>query len=248
MPNNAYALPDVLVIDIETVPQYVDFLELNAEKQALFAGTNSKTVPEYDNIAQIYRQQAGMQAEFGKIVCLSIGYFVTDGPKGRRFKLKSFAGHDEAALLQQFLEALERIEKHRPGFYLAGHNLREFHVPFICRRLLIHQLPLPGVLQLQDAKPWELRMIDTLHLWRFGEYRHTVSLYLLATVLDIPTKKSLTDGSSINQWYYEDQDLPRIIDCSRNDVLAVANILLRFRYEPLLNAEQIVILQHHPGG
>lgn len=234
-------LNKLYVIDIETVPQFPEYRMLSTEWQERWSHKIAKTIPESATPEESYRQRAGILAEFGKIICISIGCFIEkDGEPS--FLIKSICGDDEKVLLQQFLKASNKFCEKRDGFQFAGHNIREFDVPYICRRLLINGLPLPQYLCLNGKKPWEVEMMDTMQWWRFGDYKNFVSLDLLAGVMNVPTSKNDIDGSMVQDVYYKEKNLKRIVDYCQRDVEVVANLLLRFNNMPLLKSNNIRIL------
>lgn len=236
--NSITSLYNLLLIDIETVPCYQRFELLPDDIQILWADKISKTVPENTPPEDSYLQKAGILAEFGKIVCISIGYFY-EGPESKTcFKVKSIYGFDEKEILHNFLQITDAFNKnHR--FRFGGHNIKEFDIPYICRRLLINNIPLPDYLNLHGAKPWEVEMADTLQWWKFGDYKNYISLHLLANVLGIPSSKGDMDGSKVREVYYEEQNLERIATYCEKDVIVVANIILRFKNMPILKEENI---------
>lgn len=235
-------LTDLLILDIETVPSSPDFTGLDPAWQSLFFDKISKTVPEGFDPAEIYRKKAGILAEFGKIVCISTALFL-DAADGRTaLKMKSISGHDEAELLRNFAEVCDRMHRHHPGFRFGGHNIREFDIPYICRRMLINHVPLPGCLQLHDKKPWEVKMFDTLNWWKFGDNKNYVSLHLLANVLGIQTSKTDMDGSMVQDVYYRERDLARIVEYCQRDVIVTANVILRFHNLPPVDEQNIVVV------
>ncbi len=229
-------LHKILFLDIETVPLYSTFQEVPLVEKKYF---EEKTAYQRKNeiTAEDFYGSAGIWAEFGKIVCISVGYFAPQDNR-REFRLKSFFG-DEKFLLIEFKKLLEtyfNTSKHR----LCGHNAKEFDFPFIARRMLVHQIPLPPTLQLFDKKPWEIPHLDTLHLWRFGDFKHYTSLKLMAHVLGIPTPKDDIDGSQVATVYYEEKNIERIVTYCEKDVVTVAQILLKLRNEALLNKKEIL--------
>ena len=229
-------LHKILFLDIETVTLYSTFQEVPLVEKKYF---EEKTAYQRKNeiTAEDFYGSAGIWAEFGKIVCISVGYFAPQDNR-REFRLKSFFG-DEKFLLIEFkklLEAYFNTPKHR----LCGHNAKEFDFPFIARRMLVHQIPLPPTLQLFDKKPWEIPHLDTLHLWRFGDFKHYTSLKLMAHVLGIPTPKDDIDGSQVANVYYEEKNIERIVTYCEKDVVTVAQILLKLRNEALLNKKEIL--------
>ncbi len=235
-------ITELLLIDIETVPCFPSFAGMDSNWQILFRDKVSKTVPEDMDPEEIYRKKAGILAEFGKIVCISTALFYEEEDKALSLKIKSIYGDDEVEILRSFTELCNRMYQHNRQFQFAGHNIKEFDIPYICRRLLINRLPLPEYLQLHDKKPWEVKMFDTLNWWKFGDHKNYVSLHLLANVLGIPSSKSDMDGSMVQDVYYKDQDLPRIATYCQHDVLVTANVILRFLNKPLLDKDRMVIV------
>jgi DNA polymerase elongation subunit (family B) len=240
--NNEQSVYDLLLIDIETVPQYPEYAQLPESWKSLWNDKISKTVPENFSPEDSYQQRAGILAEFGKVICISTGYLCMNESKTLTLRLKSISGDDEKLLLQSFIEITDKLHKHNKNFQFAGHNIREFDIPYLCRRMLINHLHLPSYLNLHGAKPWEVRMVDTLQWWKFGDYKHYTSLHLLANVLDVPTSKTDIDGSQVQHVYYKEKNLKRIVEYCQRDVVVVANLLLRFKNLPLLQEENIAIV------
>ncbi len=234
---------DLLIIDIETVPQYPHYNHLSALWKDLWFHKISKTMPENIIPEESYSQRAGILAEFGKVICISTGYFTRNQNKEINLRLKSIYGHNEKILLQSFIELITRLYNYKKIFQFAGHNIREFDIPYLCRRILINNLQLPNYLYLHGAKPWEVKMIDTLQWWRFGDYKNYISLHLFASVLNVPTSKTDMDGSLVQKVYYEENNLERIVDYCQRDVAVVANIILRFKNLPLIKEENITIVK-----
>jgi predicted PolB exonuclease-like 3'-5' exonuclease len=189
-------------------------------------------------VVDAYRDRAAIFAEFGKIVCISVGIMHRDKEDQRlRIRLKSYASSNEKELLEDFGTLLDQYYANK---YLCGHNIKEFDIPYICRRMLVHQLPFPKALQIQGKKPWETQhLLDTLELWKFGDRKNFTSLKVLASVLDFPSPKDDIDGSQVGRVYWEDTDLERIAYYCEKDVLATAQLFLRFRRLPILDEEQV---------
>ncbi len=240
--SNTASLFDLFLIDIETVPYYENYLSLPETWKTLWLDKITKTMPETIPPEESYLQRAGILAEFGKIVCISTGYFYNDENNRLSLKVKSICSEDEPTLLKAFLEVMERLYRHNRNFQFAGHNIREFDIPYICRRLLINNISLPHYLYLHGAKPWEVRMLDTLQYWKFGDYKNYISLNLLANVLQVPTSKTDMDGSMVRQVFYEEKDLKRISAYCERDVIVVGNVILRFNNLPLLSEENIKVV------
>jgi hypothetical protein len=235
-------LTNLLLLDIETVPSEIDYHSLSAEWQSLWFEKISKTVPENVLPEESYKMKAGILAEFGKIICISTAFFYENEQKQTCLKMKSIYGDDETQLLKKFVTLCDKMYAHQKQFQFGGHNIREFDIPFICRRLLINRLPLPEYLQLQDKRPWDVKMFDTLAWWKFGDYKNYISLHLLANVLGIPTSKTDMDGSMVQEVYYKNKDLQRIVDYCQRDVVVTANVILRFKNLPLLEEDNILVV------
>ncbi|HVZ25313.1 MAG TPA: ribonuclease H-like domain-containing protein [Sediminibacterium sp.] len=225
-------LSDLLVLDIETVPAVPAFTDLDPHWQTLFRNKLAKTVPEGSDPADLYRKKAGILAEFGRIICISTAFFTREQDPPIGLRIQNIAGHEEVEILRSFTEVCRRMESAHPGFRFAGHNIREFDIPFICRRFLALGLSLPASLQFHDKKPWEIPLFDTMGWWKFGDIKNYVSLDLLANVLRIPSSKSDMDGSQVQDVYYRDKNLDRIIAYCQQDVITTARIILRFLAQP----------------
>lgn len=238
---NSIDLTKILVIDIETVPGVPDFQCLPEQWKGLWEEKVSKTMPENFSAEEYYPRRAGILAEFGKIICISCGFFYHETKDKMRFKVKSVSGDDEKVVLNDFIILLNSFNEKRGLTILVGHNIKEFDIPYLCRRMIINNIGLPELLQLYGKKPWETNLLDTLELWKFGDYKNYVSLKLLAAVLGIPTPKDDIDGSMVQDVYYNEKNLPRIVVYCQKDVVTVANILLRFKNLPGLEKENIEI-------
>jgi uncharacterized protein YprB with RNaseH-like and TPR domain len=235
-------LENILVIDIETVPQLPDFNLLDATWQQLWEEKTQRLLPENTSPADFYTQRAGVMAEFAKIICISVGYFIQQG-ETQQLRIKSFYGDDEKKLLEDFMVMLNQVELKNNKWSFAGHNIKEFDIPFICRRLLVNRLPIPLYLDFQNMKPWETNTIDTFQYWRFGDYKNYTSLKLLAAALGVPSPKDDIDGSMVADVYWTQKNLQRIVTYCQKDVLTVANIILRFKNLQLLTEAQMVIVK-----
>ncbi len=235
-----YPLNNILFLDIETVPQYDSFDKVPAEWQELWGRKADLLIKDKqaDSPASIYGR-AGIYAEFGKIICISCGIISGSG-ESKKLLLKSFAGDDEKMLLLQFCEMLAKWAPGQPK-YLCAHNGKEFDFPFLCRRLIIHGLPVPSILNLAGKRPWEIPHLDTLELWKFGDYKNYTSLNLLARTLGIATPKDDIDGSRVAEVYWQQHDLARIVVYCQKDVITVAQVYLRLIGEATIPADHIDI-------
>lgn len=229
-------LEHVLFLDIETVPQHSDYSHLDdTAKQLWEQKTQYQRKDEYSP-SEFY-ERAGIWAEFGKIVCISVGYFKLKGDM-RSFRVTSFHG-DEIQILKEF-KTLLQTHFNKPQHLLCAHNGKEFDFPYIARRMIIHGITLPFKLNLFGKKPWEVPHLDTLELWKFGDYKTFTSLKLMAYVLGIPSPKDDIDGSDVRNVYYEEKDIDRIILYCEKDTITVAQIFLKLRNEPLLDEDEVL--------
>lgn len=228
-------LPNILFLDIETVPQSEFFNDLPEESQQLFADKTQYQRKD-DLTPEEFYERAGIWAEFGKIICISVGYFTIKNAE-RQFRTKSIIG-EEKQLLEEFND-LVKTHFSNPAFVFCGHNIKEFDIPYMCRRMLINGIIIPEKLQLFGRKPWEIPHLDTLELWKFGDYKHYTSLKLLTHVLNIPSPKEDIDGSEVRNVYYNEKNIDRIKKYCERDVVAVAQIFLRMRNESILNESEI---------
>lgn len=231
-------LQQVMVLDIETVPQYPSFNELPLEFQQLWDQKTRFQRRDGESPAEFYAR-GGILAEFGKIICISVGIFSTKTEK-LNLRIKSFYGDEEKEVLQPFIDLLK---KQSDTLILCAHNGKEFDFPYLCRRMLINSLQIPVQLNLHGKKPWEIIHLDTMDLWKFGDFKNYTSLKLLAAVFGIPSPKDDIDGSMVNEVYWKDNNLERIRTYCEKDVITTARILLRFKSLQLLLDEQITIVQ-----
>lgn len=231
-------LEKILFLDIETVPAHADYNDMPENWQALWAEKTKWQRKDEETPEEYYPQRAGILAEFGRIVCISVG-FIKGKDSDCSFRVRSFYGEDEKTLLLDFASLLNNFFN-TPQHYLAAHNGKEFDFPYIARRMVVHRIPLPHMLDIAGKKPWEVSHIDTLELWKFGDRKNFTSLKLLAALLDIPTPKDDMDGSMVGPVFWQDKDLERIKTYCQKDTLAVAQLLLRFHGEALIQPEQVV--------
>lgn len=237
--NGQIHINNILFLDIETVPQYADHNGMPEPWKALWELKAKVITRKEDENPETLYPRAGIYAEFGKIICISCGYTQGSGSE-KRMLIKSFYGHDEKILLDEFSGMLNRWSGDQSK-YLCAHNGKEFDFPYLCRRLIINGLPLPHALNNAGKKPWEVNYLDTMELWKFGDYKNFTSLNLLAHSLGIQTPKDDIDGSMVCDTYWKEQDLERIVAYCQKDVVTVAQILLRMRGESLIKAENIEI-------
>lgn len=231
-------IEQLLILDIETVPQYENYEAMSDRWKKLWDHKASFLAKNGETPSEIY-QRAGIYAEFGKVVCISAGIV---HPKGGDFgfRIKSYYGHDEKELLANFGDMLQ-TNFAGLGKYLCGHNAKEFDFPYLCRRMLTNGLKIPQILDLTGKKPWDVSHLDSMDLWKFGDYKNFTSLDLLSAVFDVPTPKENMDGSQVYPVYYKDKDLERIKTYCEKDIITLANILLRFKGHPILEEENIEI-------
>lgn len=226
---------EILFLDIETAPLHSSYAKLDDEAKVFWERKNKNLALEPSAQDHNY-QRAGIYAEFGRIVCICVGKIARDEQGNNYLKLRSFFNDSENMLLIEFAEFLKRMG---PNTILCAHNGKEFDFPFICRRMLIQQVALPHVLQIAGKKPWEIKHLDTLELWKFGDYKHYTSLDLLAYVFGIESPKTEMNGSQVAEMYHSYNNPDAIIEYCFNDVITIAQLLLRFNRESLIESENI---------
>lgn len=237
-------LQKIMFLDIETVPQTADLDEIPSdlahlweEKFRLIQKRMPEKYTDETTPAESYANSAGIYAEFGKIVCISVGFIYYRGPE-MSFRTKSFAGDNEKLILQDFIQLIQKFCTSK-DHTLCGHNIKEFDIPYICRRMLINGITLPSILNISGKKPWELNFMDTLEMWKFGDYKNYTSLKLLTAVFGIPTPKDDIDGSQVAGVYYNEKDVKRIANYCQKDVLATAQVFLRLQGLQTIKPENI---------
>lgn len=221
-------IENILFLDIETVPQIDNWNNVDSTTQYLWDKKTKSQRKDEIEASEFYEQRAGIMAEFGMIICISIG--MIDSNTGR-LKIKTFSG-EEKSLLLSFCELFNSPRLN--NVILCAHNGKEFDFPYIARRLLINGIQPPIPFQMFGKKPWEIPHIDTMELWKFGDWKSYVSLELLAHIFGIPSPKDDIDGSMVADIYYKDGDIDRIIHYCEKDVLTLANVFRRMRQEDLL--------------
>ncbi|MBN1599453.1 MAG: 3'-5' exonuclease [Bacteroidales bacterium] len=230
----------ILFIDIETVPQYGAFDLVSDDLKVLWDKKSSYFRPDEQDASEVY-SRAGIYAEFGKIICISAGILVkADNKNGLR--IKSFYGDSEKEILKDFSDMLENYSKDK-DIYLCAHNGKEFDFPYLSRRILINGLKLPVLLDNAGRKPWEIKNLDTMELWKFGDYKHYTSLDLLTSVFKIPSPKHDMDGSMVADVYWKDKNIRRIVEYCQNDVIAITQLLLRYKGEELITGDNISVVE-----
>ena len=233
---------DLLIIDIETVscvPGYGDLSERMQglwDKKASFIKTDEPQGSE-----ELFFKRAAIYAEFGKVICVAIGFFVKSDSGEPMLRVKAIAPDDEYQLLTEFKALLEEKFDHNL-LRLAGHNSKEFDLPYLCRRMLVNGVPIPETLQMSGKKPWEVRHIDTMEMWKFGDKKSFTSLDLLATLFGIESSKGQIDGSKVNEVYYLEKDLDKIADYCKKDVVVTAQLLLKLNGMDLVKPQNIQII------
>jgi len=232
-------LDNVLFLDIETVPAYAGYEQMPDNFKKLWSKKAEfiHKKPE-DTPATLY-SRSGIFAEFGKIICISTGVLKSTEKK-KKFVIKSFYGDDEKKVLTEFAQLLN-LNFNKKENLLCSHNGKEFDYPFLSRRMMIHGVKLPLLLDLAGKKPWEVSLIDTMELWKFGDYKNYTSLELLAAIFNIPTPKDDIEGSDIARVYYEEKNMERIVNYCQKDVMAVARLLLRYQGKEMFKDEDMMI-------
>jgi 3'-5' exonuclease len=234
------SLQNILFLDIETVPQVYTCDSLSDQMRSLWDSKMQYFKKDGNEATTLYHK-AGIYAEFGKVVCVSIGTLQRHNFK-HSLHIKSFFGDNEKLLLKEFKEFLW-TNNPKKNMQLCAHNGKEFDFPFLARRMLINGIKLPPALDNSGKKPWEVNHIDTLDLWKFGDYKNFSSLALLAAVFNIPSPKNDMDGSQVAKVYWEEKNLKRIVSYCQMDVLTLAQLLLKFKGEQIIEAGNVFIAE-----
>jgi uncharacterized protein YprB with RNaseH-like and TPR domain len=231
---------NTLVIDIETVSSAENYEDLDSrmkkqwDRKALLMKNENNLTPE-----ELYFERAGIYAEFGQIICIAFGLFTKTKSKQLGLRIKAFGGPDENKVLNQFKDLIDnRLDG--DNIILCAHNGKEFDFPYLCRRYIVNEIEIPIALQIAGKKPWEIKHLDTMEMWKFGDRKNYTSLDLLAAIFGIESSKSTIDGSMVNKVYYQDKDLDQIIDYCKQDVLVTANLLLKLNLMPIIPQGNIV--------
>lgn len=243
-----HQLSHILFLDVETVSTQHAFDALDERGQSLwqqkigYMARRDDREWSSDDFARSYSDKAAIYAEFGKIIVISAGIIGTVDASGQALRIKSFYGHDEKAVLTEFADVMDKKFNDPNLHVLCGHNIREFDIPYLCRRMVIQDVPLPALFNLNGKKPWEVKYIaDTLELWKYGDHKNYSSLDLLAYTLGIPSPKDQMDGSKVGHAYWNEGRLEDIKSYCERDVLTVAQVYLRLNQLPLLEDHQVVI-------
>jgi len=229
-------IENILFLDIETVPAFPEYNDLSDKFKKLWDKKGERIRNNDDDTPETLYQRAGIYAEFGKIICISAGFL-----KDHKFRIKSFYGDDEIILLNEFADLLN-IYYNTEGKILCAHNGKEFDYPYISRRMLINGIKIPEILNLQGKKPWEVAHLDTMELWKFGDFKSYTSLELLTAVFEIPTPKDDIDGSQVSAVYWQEKDLERIVSYCQKDTLAVAQLYLKYLGNDLISEDEVIFV------
>jgi len=229
----------ILFIDIETVPA-IERYDMLPDAMKKLWDRKAERLPRGDRLdtdsprspSEMY-ERAGIYAEFGKIICISTGIV-----RNQTLWIKSYSGNDEKQVLIEFSALLNKAQEKRFQ-YLCAHNGKEFDYPYLIRRMLIHGIPIPDILDISGKKPWEVNLLDTMELWKFGDYKSYTSLELLAAVFKIPTPKDDMEGQDVARVYWQDHNLERIVNYCQKDVITIVNILLKLQGKPVVPEKQI---------
>ncbi len=240
---NKHQVEKILFLDVETVPAFSSLEDLNDEGKELWAKKAFQLSRQSEDIdvSEWYSSKAGIFAEFGKIICISVGYVLLGSGNKVNVRLKSFAGDDEHEILTSFAQLLETYFNDPAKYYLCGHNIKEFDIPYLSRRMLVHKVRLPVLLNISGKKPWQVEyLLDTMEMWKFGDYKNYTSLRLLSHLFGIPSPKDDIDGSQVAEVYYMEKDMDRIVKYCERDVLTVIKLLLtwnQFSIDDLIRDE-----------
>ena len=230
-------LKDVLFLDIETVGCVDHYSKLSERLKIQWARkANFFKREELQTDEDLFHEKAGIYAEFGKIVVIAVGKYVVNDAGELGLRTKYFADDDEKKLLVDFKSMLEKLDG---STKLCAHNGKEFDFPYMSRRMLVNGITLPPLLDLAGKRPWEIPHLDTMELWKFGDYKHYTSLDLLAAIFNIPSSKGSMDGSMVNEAYYRQNALAKIAEYCVGDVVAIAQLYLKMKGMNLIEEKNI---------
>jgi 3'-5' exonuclease len=234
-------LSSILFLDIETVSAAADFQSLNPRMQELW-NKKARHITNADELsdAELYEQRAAIYSEFARVVCIGLGYLIMEGDQIVKARVKAIANDDEQRILQEFSSLLREHQHHFTA--LCAHNGKEFDFPFLSRRMVVNQVPLPPQLDISGKKPWEVQHWDTMELWKFGDRKNYTSLDMLAALFEVDSPKQGIDGSMVSTIYHKEQGLDRITAYCKSDVVALINVYLRMQYQPILPMDKFEIM------
>lgn len=232
-------LRDILFLDIETVGCSDDYNSLDDRLKVQWARKANffKQRDDQHTDETLFYERAGIYAEFGKVIVIGIGRYTENENGELGFKVKSLYGDDEKKLLQEFKAVVEKMDT---STKLCAHNGKEFDFPYLSRRMLVNDISLPTVLNLAGKKSWEVPHLDTMELWKFGDYKHYTSLDLLAAIFNIPSSKGEIDGSQVNEVYYKEKNIKKIAEYCQRDVIAVAQVYLKMKGLGIIPTQHII--------
>ena len=234
--------PHILFVDIETVSGEPSYDQLSPVIQSAWqrkAGTLHN--PDDTPVDQFYFERAGLYAEFGKIIVISVGFFHTLENDETELRIKCISGDNEAELLENFKETILKFDQKK--LQLCAHNGKEFDFPYLCRRMLTNGISLPASLDLGGLRSWQVPHIDTMQLWKFGDYKSFTPLELLAAIFGLDTDDTeAIDGRDINRVYHRENDLGKITRFCQRNIGLLAQVYLRLKSRPALNPEQITVV------
>jgi len=229
-------IENILFLDIETVPRWEDFNEMPENFRKLWTHKAQYLIASKDQNPEDIYERAGIYAEFGKIICISVAFVNESG-----IKVKSFFGDVEKELLIEFAQLLNKYYNKEQS-NLCAHNGKEFDFPYIARRMLINGIEIPAILDTQAKKPWEVKLLDTMEMWKFGDYKSYTSLELLSALFDIPTPKDDINGSEVASVYWKEKDLARIVTYCQKDVITIVQLFRKFQNNPLIPDTAITVI------
>ncbi len=229
-------IENILFLDIETVPRWEDYCKMPEKFQKLWAHKTLYLQASKEVRPEEIFERAGIYAEFGKIICISVAYV-----RGGGIKVKSFYGDDEKNLLLEFAQLLNQYYNKEQN-NLCAHNGREFDFPYIARRMLVNGIEIPEILDTQSKKPWEVKLLDTMEMWKFGDYKNYTSLELLSALFDIPTPKDDISGSEVASVYWKEKDLARIVTYCQKDVITIVQLFLKYQNKPSISDISVMVI------
>ena len=235
-------IKNTLIIDIETVSATHSFNELDDRLKKQW-DRKAALIRNEENLdsEELFFERAGIYAEFGKIICIAFGMYAKTETGNLGLRIKAYGSQNEKEVLLNFKDLIDN-KLDRENLILCAHNGKEFDYPYLCRRYLVNEMAIPFALQIAGKKPWEIKHMDTMEIWKFGERKNYTSLDLLAAIFNIDSSKVKMDGSMVNKVYYQDNDLDKIVEYCKEDVLVTANLLLKLNLMPAIARKDVVFV------
>ena len=216
-----------LALDIETVPaaDLSEYSETVQEKVQQKIDRVRERNPDFD-----FNYFAATHGDFGKIICISLGYIT-----GEKIKLKSLYGHDEHAILEEFNKITASIR----GVFIHYNGLN-FDIPFILQRMAHHNIaPLSD--RFTNLRRFSTEYhFDLMMIYYNWDMQKVLPLGVLAELHGIPSPKEDLSGDKVLQ-AYRNNEWDRIVRYCEFDVATTLNLWNKiYNNEPMIDVNGYV--------